>query len=88
MFNCTYEPLYQYGVKVLKLHQPKWFLAENVGGLSSANDGKALGVIINALRGVGYRVYPHLYKFEEYGIPQARHRIIMIGIRKDIHFVY
>ena len=87
-FNGTFGPLYQYGVEVLKLHQPKWFLAENVGGLSSANNGKALGVIINALRGVGYRVYPHLYKFEEYGIPQARHRIIMIGIRKDLPFVY
>ena len=85
-FNGNFGPLYQYGVHVLQIHQPIWFLAENVGGLASANEGKALGVIINALRGTGYRVYPHLYKFEEYGVPQARHRIIMIGIREDQPF--
>ena len=31
-----------------------------------------------------YVVTPHLYKFEEYGVPQARHRIIIVGIRKDL----
>ena len=36
----------------------------------------------------GYSVYPHFYKFEEYGVPQARHRIIIIGIRKDQEVVY
>lgn len=85
-FNGQFGPLYQYGVEVLRIHQPLWFLAENVGGLSSANEGQALGVIIHALQDVGYRVYPHLYKFEDYGIPQARHRIIMIGIRNDLPF--
>jgi DNA (cytosine-5)-methyltransferase 1 len=33
-------------------------------------------------------VYPHLYKFEEYGVPQARHRVIIIGIRNDLPFVF
>lgn len=87
-FNGTYGPLYQYGVRVLQTHHPMWFLAENVSGLSSANEGTALGIIIHDLRECGYRVYPHLYKFEEYGIPQARHRIIMIGIREDLPFVF
>ncbi len=87
-FNGAFGPLYQYGVEVLRIHQPQWFLAENVGGLSSANEGEALRVIISALREVGYRVYPHLYKFEDYGIPQARHRIIMVGIRNDLPFVF
>lgn len=36
------------------------------------------------LENAGYRIYPHLYKFEEYGIPQARHRVIIVGIRKDL----
>lgn len=84
----VYGPLYSYGVKALKLFQPQWFLAENVGGLRNANDGKAFTKILKELRGAGYAVTPHLYKFEEYGIPQARHRIIIVGIRKDINITY
>jgi DNA (cytosine-5)-methyltransferase 1 len=84
----TYGPLYTYGVKALKRFQPKWFLAENVGGLGSSNEGKTLGVILQAFFDAGYSVYPHLYKFEDYGIPQARHRIIIVGIRKDMKIHY
>lgn len=80
----TYGPLYSYGVKALKLFRPKWFLAENVGGLKTANDGQAFTKILDEMRGAGYRLYPNLYKFEDYGIPQARHRIIIVGIRQDI----
>ena len=87
-FNGTYGPLYSYGVKVLKKYQPQWFLAENVGGLRSANDGNAFSKILADLEKAGYRLYPHLYKFEEYGVPQARHRVIIIGIRKDLPYVY
>lgn len=81
-----YGPLYSYGVKVLEIHNPKWFLAENVGGLKSSNDGEAFKIILKELSesGKGYNLTPHLYKFEEYGVPQKRHRIIIIGIRKDL----
>lgn len=87
----VYGPLYSYGVRVLELYNPQWFLAENVGGLRNANDGTALTRILEDLRNAGehgYTVTPHLYKFEEYGIPQARHRIIIIGIRNDIDVTY
>lgn len=84
----VYGPLYSYGVKALKLFKPIWFLAENVGGLRNANEGKAFTRILSELKGAGYTVTPHLYKFEEYGIPQARHRIIIIGIRNDIDVVF
>lgn len=80
----VYGPLYSYGVKVLKMYRPQWFLAENVGGLRNANDGKAFSIILNAMREAGYKLYPNLYKFEKYGVPQARHRIIIVGIRNDI----
>jgi DNA (cytosine-5)-methyltransferase 1 len=80
----VYGPLYSYGVKALKIFKPDWFLAENVGGLRNANDGNAFTKILSDLRGAGYVVTPHLYKFEEYGIPQARHRIIIVGIREDL----
>lgn len=80
----VFGPLYSYGVKVLKAFQPKWFLAENVGGLKNSNDGKSFNRILSEMEGAGYSLYPHLYKFEEYGVPQARHRIIIVGIRNDI----
>ncbi|WP_347495438.1 DNA cytosine methyltransferase [Ruminococcus albus] len=84
----VYGPLYTYGVKALKKFKPMWFLAENVGGLRTANDGKAFKKILSELKKAGYNIVPHLYKFEEYGIPQARHRIIIVGIRKDLDVVY
>lgn len=84
----VYGPLYSYGVQVLKLYRPMWFLAENVGGLRNANEGKAFSKILSDMRNAGYKLTPHLYKFEEYGIPQARHRIIIVGIRDDIDVTY
>lgn len=86
--NGTFGPLYTYGVKVLKKHKPMWFLAENVGGLRSANDGNAFEKILSDLEKAGYKIYPHLYRFEQYGVPQARHRVIIIGIRKDLPYEY
>lgn len=80
-----YGPLYSYGVKVLRRFKPKWFIAENVSGLQSANDGRAFSLILRELKESGYRITPHLYKFEEYGVPQTRHRIIIVGIREDIN---
>ena len=87
-FEGKYGPLYSYGVKALTKFQPKWFLAENVGGLRSANEGNALKKILSDLEKTGYRLYPNLYKFEQYGVPQARHRLIIIGIREDIPVEY
>lgn len=84
----VFGPLYRYGVRALRLFHPEWFLAENVGGLRNANDGRAFTQILEDLRGAGYHIVPNLYKFEEYGIPQARHRIIIIGIRDDINLEY
>lgn len=83
-----YGPLYSYGVKYLQLHQPKWFIAENVGGLTSANEGTAFQMILDALQEAGYKLVTNLYKFEQYGVPQARHRIIIVGIRSDIDVEY
>lgn len=81
-----FGPLFAYGVKVLQHHQPEWFVAENVSGLSSSNGGKDFALILQALSsaGKGYRLTPHLYRFEDYGVPQRRHRIIVVGIRNDI----
>lgn len=87
-FSGNYGPLYTYGIQVLKKYQPLWFLAENVGGLKSANGGKAFRKILSDMKKAGYRIYPHMYKFEEYGVPQARHRVIIVGIRSDLPFEF
>ena len=84
----VYGPLYSYGIQVLKLYNPKWFLAENVGGLRNANDGKAFAKIMKEMTDAGYTITPHLYKFEDYGVPQARHRIIIVGIRNDLDVTF
>lgn len=84
----VYGPLYSYGAKALKKFRPLWFLAENVGGLRNSNDGKDFAKILNEFRKTGYIITPHLYKFEQYGVPQARHRLIIIGIRDDQKVTY
>jgi DNA (cytosine-5)-methyltransferase 1 len=88
--NGKYGPLYTYAVKALNIHNPKWFLAENVKGLKNTNDGNTLKKILSELEkaGKGYELTTHLYKFEEYGVPQNRHRIIIIGIRKDMNLKF
>ena len=83
----NYGGLYSYGVKYIDRVNPLFFFAENVSGLSSANDGKAFKKILHALNHAGqygYTITANLYHFEEYGVPQARHRYILIGIRGDL----
>src|ERR1035437_1555514 len=89
-FDGTFGPLYSYGVRAINIHNPKWFIAENVGGLQSANEGSAFKQILKDLEtaGTGYDLFPHLYKFDEYGVPQQRHRIVIIGIRKDLGLTF
>lgn len=79
--------LYTYGVKYISRANPLFFFAENVSGLSSANEGKAFDQILKALNNAGefgYNITASLYKFEEYGVPQSRHRYILIGLRGDL----
>lgn len=86
-FNGSYGGLYTYGVKVLNEYKPIAFVAENVGGIFSANSGKAFKKILTDLSnaGNGYNITAHLYKAEEYGVPQTRHRIIIVGIDKTLN---
>lgn len=85
-FEGEFGPLYSHGIRAINAHNPQWFIAENVSGLQSANGGSAFRQILEDLgsAGKGYVITPHLYKFEEYGVPQQRHRIVIIGIRKDL----
>ncbi len=77
--------LYHYGVKALKELKPSFFVAENVGGLASSGQKKDYKEIFDSLTDAGYNVNCQKYKFEEYGIPQTRHRLIFVGFRTDLH---
>ena len=78
--------LYKTGIEVLKAYDPLWFVAENVSGISARDGGQQFRTILRelSLAGKGYDVVAHLYKFEEYGVPQARHRYVIVGIRSDV----
>ena len=79
-----FGPLYTYGVKIIERLQPLVVVAENVGGLTSANEGRTFQKILEDLSnaGDGYELTCHKYRFEEYGVPQARHRIIIVGFAR------
>jgi DNA (cytosine-5)-methyltransferase 1 len=83
--NGQYGELYKAGIIAIEKMNPYWFIAENVSGIHSANEGASFKHILRQLHraGRGYNLTAHLYKFEEYGIPQFRHRFIVVGIRKD-----
>lgn len=68
-------------VKILKVRQPRFFIAENVKGILSANDGKAFPMIMKEFRDAGYSVVYQLLNAFEYGVPQKRERVVIMGFR-------
>jgi DNA (cytosine-5)-methyltransferase 1 len=69
--------------------RPKVFLIENVPGLETIDEGKQLSYAISTLRSAGYNVFRHkVLNSYEYGVPQSRSRIIIVGTRLDKDFSY
>lgn len=85
--NEKFGQLYWYGIEVIRHFRPKWFIAENVSGIRSAGSDD-FKTILNDMRESGYKLNVNLYKAEEYGVPQTRHRVIIVGIRDDINVQY
>ena len=80
--------LYRNFLEFVKAKKPKAFVAENVKGLLTANKHKAIETIIKDFEAIapGYVVKPHLYNFAEYGVPQYRERVLIVGIGIDTGF--
>ena len=88
-----YGPLYKSAITVLDHFKPNFFIAENVTAISPINKKnensevyKNFLKIMSDLAGAsdyGYKVYADRFKFEEYGVPQSRHRMILVGYRGD-----
>ncbi len=73
--------LYKEMLRLIKDKKPKYFVAENVKGLLSMQKGKVIEMIINDFQELGYDVDYKLLKASEYGVPQNRERVFIIGNR-------
>lgn len=81
-----YGMLYRYAKKAIQEVQPDWFIAENVPGLMASGGREIMQEFADA--GPGYRLSVHVFKFEEYGVPQLRKRVIGVGFRSDLGLEY
>lgn len=70
--------------RILRDRQPKCFIAENVKGLLTANKREAFPLIIKEFEESGYDVFYKVVRAVEYGVPQKRERVIIVGFRKDL----
>jgi DNA (cytosine-5)-methyltransferase 1 len=70
--------------RILKGIKPKAFILENVKGLASHNHGKTLLFIIETLESLGYKVKYKVLEAKDYGLPQIRKRLFIVGVRKNI----
>lgn len=77
--------LYKSFLRFVDAKKPKAFVAENVKGLLTANNKKAIKTIIKDFENIapGYLVKAKLYNFADYGVPQFRERVLIVGIRVD-----
>lgn len=71
--------------RILKHRQPKCFIAENVKGILTANNKKAFPLIVKEFKESGYDVKYSIQKAVEFGVPQKRERVIIVGFRKDLN---
>lgn len=85
-FEDTRGTLFFDVAEILKIHKPKAFFLENVKGLRNHDKGKTLETILNVLRNdLGYYVpEPQIINAKDFGVPQNRERIFIVGFRKDL----
>ena len=76
--------LYKEMLRVIKDKKPKFFVAENVKGLLSMEKGKVFQMIKSDFESLGYKVDAKLLNAAEYGVPQARERLVIIGNRLGV----
>lgn len=76
--------LYRYFVKLVEEKKPLCFVAENVKGILTLGDGAIIEAIIEDFSEKGYTVFPSLVNAADYGVPQDRWRVILLGFRKDM----
>lgn len=78
-FEDTRGTLFFEIARILKDKQPRYFILENVKGLKTHNNGNTLKTIICILKDLGYNVSFDIFNARDFGVPQARERLIIIG---------
>ena len=82
-FNDRRGKLWNNTIEILKKSQPKAFLFENVKGLSEPRNAVALKKILNDIKNAGYFYSYHIINSRDYGVPQNRVRIYIIGFKEE-----
>lgn len=80
--------LYLELLRVIEGKAPAFFLAENVKGLLSLEKGKVFEAILADFRSLGYTVKYKVLNAANFGVPQRRERLIMVGVRSDIDYEF
>lgn len=78
--------LYKELVRIIRSKKPKFFLAENVKGLMSFSKGQVFKMILSDFESLGYKVVPKLLNAADFGVPQKRERVVIVGVREDVDF--
>ncbi len=76
--------LYKQMLRVIRAKKPKYFVAENVAGILTLGRGIVMQKIIKDFRSIGYKVDYKLLNAADYGVPQARRRVFIIGNRLNL----
>lgn len=76
--------LYRQFLRIVRDKQPRYFLAENVRGILSLGGGSVIKTIVSDFTKTGYRVEYKCFNAANYGVPQARLRVVIAGTRKDL----
>lgn len=74
--------------RILKEKKPKAFMLENVRNLTAHDGGRTFNVIISHLKALGYDVYAKVLNALDYGVPQRRERIIIVGFLDNVQFEF
>ncbi len=77
--------LYRQFLRVINIVRPKYFVAENVSGLKQLKNGMFLKEQVDAYAKAGYSVFFHLLNARDFGVPQNRKRLLIVGVRSDLN---
>lgn len=80
--------LYVHCCRALRESQPAVFIAENVPGMLTLQNGEVFKQILRDFKDCGYKVVWKVVNSRDYGVCQLRERVIMIGVRNDIDYTY